>query len=188
MPITSIDFSNASPNEWDPTNQGTDPDVTPYSRVDNGVWTFRPQSTTFAGGPIYVYKTVFSVTNTSTSNFTISIEDVTGTPFIISSITGTGTLTRSQSFLTAFPGAIRKIKYRVTSQDPTITFIPTIDFKYQLLGTPEVTTRVTGTDIAPNGAVTNIVVADQVPDIKIIDFLTGIFKMFNLTAFVQNDG
>ena len=27
-----------------------------------------------------------------------------------------------------------------------------------------------------------------VPDIKIIDFLTGIFKMFNLTAFQDNDG
>lgn len=27
----------------------------------------------------------------------------------------------------------------------------------------------------------------QIPDIKCIDFLTGIFKMFNLTAFVDND-
>ena len=27
----------------------------------------------------------------------------------------------------------------------------------------------------------------QMPDIKIIDFLTGLFKLFNLTAFVEND-
>ena len=30
-------------------------------------------------------------------------------------------------------------------------------------------------------------VSKQMPDIKIIDFLTGIFKTFNLTAFVEND-
>jgi hypothetical protein len=28
----------------------------------------------------------------------------------------------------------------------------------------------------------------QIPTMKVIDFLTGIFKMFNLTAFVQDDG
>lgn len=30
-------------------------------------------------------------------------------------------------------------------------------------------------------------VSKQMPDIKIIDFLTGLFKLFNLTAFVEND-
>ena len=29
---------------------------------------------------------------------------------------------------------------------------------------------------------------EQIPDMKIIDFLTGLFKMFNLTAYQQNDG
>jgi hypothetical protein len=31
------------------------------------------------------------------------------------------------------------------------------------------------------------IITQQIPDIKVIDFLTGLFKMFNLTAFVQND-
>ena len=30
-------------------------------------------------------------------------------------------------------------------------------------------------------------VAQQIPEIKVIDFLTGIFKMFNLTAYLEND-
>lgn len=30
-------------------------------------------------------------------------------------------------------------------------------------------------------------IAQQIPEIKVIDFLTGIFKMFNLTAYVEND-
>jgi len=29
---------------------------------------------------------------------------------------------------------------------------------------------------------------EQVPEMKVIDFLSGLFKMFNLTAFVQSDG
>jgi hypothetical protein len=31
-------------------------------------------------------------------------------------------------------------------------------------------------------------VAKQMPDITVLDFLSGLFKMFNLTAFVQTDG
>lgn len=29
---------------------------------------------------------------------------------------------------------------------------------------------------------------EQIPEMKVIDFLTGLFKMFNLTAYVQSDG
>ena len=29
----------------------------------------------------------------------------------------------------------------------------------------------------------NFIVGDQLPDMKVLDFLTGIFKMFNLTAY-----
>ena len=31
------------------------------------------------------------------------------------------------------------------------------------------------------------IITEQLPDIKIIDFLTGLFKMFNLTAYVEDD-
>ena len=32
------------------------------------------------------------------------------------------------------------------------------------------------------------VITEQIPEIKVIDFLTGLFKMFNLTTFVEEDG
>lgn len=35
---------------------------------------------------------------------------------------------------------------------------------------------------------TNISITTQLPDMKIIDFLTGLFKMFNLTAYVKDNG
>ena len=38
------------------------------------------------------------------------------------------------------------------------------------------------------GANKNIYADDHLPDIKVYDFLVGLFKMFNLTAFVQKDG
>ena len=31
------------------------------------------------------------------------------------------------------------------------------------------------------------IISRQIPDIKVIDFLTGLFKMFNLTAYVEDD-
>ena len=33
----------------------------------------------------------------------------------------------------------------------------------------------------------NFIISQQIPEIKVIDFLTGLFKMFNLTAYVDND-
>ena len=31
-------------------------------------------------------------------------------------------------------------------------------------------------------------ITEQIPEMKVIDFLTGLFKMFNLTTFVEEDG
>ena len=44
---------------------------------------------------------------------------------------------------------------------------------------------------AGNATVTttiSFIPTQQVPEIKVIDFLTGLFKLFNLTTFVENDG
>lgn len=34
----------------------------------------------------------------------------------------------------------------------------------------------------------DFIVSEQIPNMKVLDFLTGLFKMFNLTAFFQDDG
>jgi len=43
-------------------------------------------------------------------------------------------------------------------------------------------------DIAAINATTNIDIPSQMPEQKIIDFLTGLFKLFNLTTYKQSDG
>ena len=48
--------------------------------------------------------------------------------------------------------------------------------------------RHTSTSNPTIAAVQTFSIPEQIPDMTIIDFLTGLFKMFNLTAFVQDDG
>ena len=180
MPVTSISFANANPSQWSPDNQGTSSTTSPYSRVVNGIWTCRPTQVT------HTYAVTFTVT--SASDFSIFIEDVTGDPTVVGSASGTGTVSRTVGIFGAPSGTLRSFRFRITSEDPAITFTPTINFRYQAQFTPAVYSEVTGSDIEPNGAVSNIVIADQVPDLKVVDFLTGLFKMFNLTAYVQDDG
>lgn len=191
MPITSVNFSNASPFQWDPENQGgLNPSQAPHSRFVDGLWTVRARALDmFGGGTGHYYQATFTVV--TSQQVTISIETSTGTT--IASATGTGTLSIIGALGTNqwLYGETKTARFRVTSTDPAVAFTPTIEFLYRIFGGGSSTnyiTTVTGSDIQPNGAVSDIVVADQMPDIKVIDFLTGIFKMFNLTAFVQDDG
>ena len=76
----------------------------------------------------------------------------------------------------------------------TITVITAVSFgditwtvKTQEPGDPELTdTFSTGSYTA--AATFEFVITRQIPEMKVIDFLSGIFKMFNLTAFVNNSG
>ena len=190
MPITDIDTSNANPSQWDPESQGLQSTSSPYSRIINGVWRVRPTLIYFGSG--HIYNAQFTID--STSQYTILIEDVTATPTTLASFTGTGQNTIQASIGSSnIFGELRDIRFRVTSTDASITFNPTITLRYTRFPgynqpSQNFLSTITGSDIQPNGAVTDIVVADQMPDIKVIDFLTGLFKMFNLTAYVQNDG
>jgi hypothetical protein len=57
--------------------------------------------------------------------------------------------------------------------------------EYQEAGDPAITVDYS-TTITTNASFT-FNISKQIPDIKILDFLTGLFKLFNLTAFVVND-
>tara|TARA_B100001175_G_scaffold179729_1_gene152636 strand:- start:5330 stop:7921 length:2592 start_codon:yes stop_codon:yes gene_type:complete len=55
------------------------------------------------------------------------------------------------------------------------------------LGVFENARTVTAGTISPDSVVDTIYISDQIPDMKILNFLTGLFKTFNLTAFIDND-
>lgn len=193
MPITDIDFSNANPNEWNPESEGSTPSFPPYSRVQNGIWTVRPVGVSFQAGTGLHYGFTFEVTSSST--YSLFVEEVSSTPVVFQSktnVTGTQSIFAVFSSSNTSVGQLYKFRFRITSEDPAITFIPSIEFIKQDYSQPAFPqnyfTEVSGADIEPNGAVSNIVVSDQIPDLKVVDFLTGLFKMFNLTAYVQDDG
>ena len=60
------------------------------------------------------------------------------------------------------------------------------EYEYDTQGGVETDIFATSTYVAP--AAFEFTITSQIPDIKVIDFLTGIFKMFNLVAYLDDSG
>lgn len=60
------------------------------------------------------------------------------------------------------------------------------EYDYDTQGGAETDIFATSTYVAP--AAFEFTITSQIPDIKVIDFLTGIFKMFNLVAYLDDSG
>ena len=87
-----------------------------------------------------------------------------------------------------------QIKWIIESED-TLSFTPVLELKqYSVNPITGITTGLDGTtEYSINGSgdtintTENIIITENVPKIKTIDFLTGLFKMFNLTAYYIED-
>ena len=56
---------------------------------------------------------------------------------------------------------------------------------YHFVSGVQVFTRYAATDVGVNSSI-EFLISEQIPNLKIIDFLTGLFRMFNLTAYVDD--
>jgi hypothetical protein len=133
------------------------------------------------------------LTPTNSVNYTVRI--ISNQQGEIFNFTGSGT----QSF--TIPNAMQYNFNTLTvvfETNAILTFAPNT-IVWTVTATSEITTQagvitVGGTFIFKNAntyATTldvDFAINQQVPEIKIIDFLTGLFKMFNLTAYVDNQG
>ena len=87
-----------------------------------------------------------------------------------------------------------QIKWIIESED-TLSFTPVLELKqYSVNPLTGITTGLDGTtEYSINGTgdtintTENIIITENTPKIKNIDFLTGLFKMFNLTAYYIDD-
>jgi len=78
-------------------------------------------------------------------------------------------------------------------QSSVVTF--RVKSKEVLAFTPFLKAEVTGSGLnirvdytcPQQSVVSSIIVSEQMPKMKVIDFLTGLFKLFNLTAFIEQD-
>ena len=124
----------------------------------------------------------------------LNLSRTTSNPYDIS-ITKNGVEIYSESAITATSKQINLDSFWTSSGVITVTLTYTSvltftnigwDTRLQISGTLIETTHDTGSYVAPTDF--EFIISEQIPEIKVIDFLTGLFKMFNLTTFVEDDG
>jgi hypothetical protein len=124
----------------------------------------------------------------------LNLSRTTSNPYDIS-ITKGGIEIYSESAITATSKQINLDSSWTSSGVITVTLTYTSvltftnigwDTRLQISGTLIETTHDTGSYVAPTDF--EFIISEQIPEIKVIDFLTGLFKMFNLTTFVEEDG
>ena len=128
-------------------------------------------------------------------DFDLVLARSTSTPYDIS-ITRNGTEIYSESGITSTNKNINLFPYVQDDAEytATLTYTSALSFTnitweldYTLpFDPPASESYSTGSFIAP--ADFEFVITEQIPEMKVIDFLTGLFKMFNLTTFVEDDG
>jgi len=159
--------------------------------VDGDTWTFS------VGNGDRSYKGVLTVT-TAGANQNIpfkmkAIDYVSGNTLIESSQQAGASRSITFEVAASFSSTNYQVKWIIES-NTAISFTPSIELTEfivnPLTGTP------TGQNVATwniDGSgnsistVSEIIITQNAPDIKVIDFLSGLFKMFNLTAYYVDD-
>lgn len=139
-------------------------------------------STLYVGGtPSRYTKLDLKLRTTSGFSYSVSVQ-LNGTE-IYNSGSVTGDLDITKDDLGTSQG-----NYNVIIQSAqNVTFSEvTWDIGYRLLAGLEAFNTYTSASFSHTNAF-DFIITQQIPDIKCIDFLTGIFKMFNLTSYVDND-
>jgi hypothetical protein len=127
-------------------------------------------------------------------NFTLNLQRTTTQPYDIN-IFRNGIEVYSESNITS----TNKIIYLTSVYSPLSYYTVSVEYSAAFTFTDIIwttqklafTTTVTTTHSTGNYVLTtdfDFVITGQIPEIKVIDFLTGLFKMFNLTTFVEDDG
>ena len=146
------------------------------------ITTMSNTSTLYVGGtPSRYTKLDLKLRTTSGFSYSVSVQ-LNGTQ-IYNSGSVTGDLDITKDDLGTSQGS-----YNVIIQSAqNITFSEvTWDIGYKLLAGLEVFNTYTSAAFSHTNAF-DFIITQQIPDLKIIDFLTGIFKMFNLTSYIDND-
>jgi hypothetical protein len=110
----------------------------------------------------------------------------------IKDVSNDNTLSWGISFDEDIPLTNYNIKWTVEAES-TVFFTPTLTLNYKEYddGPSQPATNdltaIYATSPAEINTLSQIVIKDHLPKIKVIDFLTGIFKMFNLTAYYEDN-
>jgi len=143
-------------------------------------FSYTTQVTPTVGTTIYTLEII----NEDTGEILATKEDVTGTQSVAISL-GYSTpnpITQTQSFT---------LTTRVKSNS-TLQFGVEIDCEHFVFNSSTQTYDTFAGNFTSNSSTittsADVNITDQIPDIKILDFLNGIFKMFNLTSYIDFNG
>ena len=148
------------------TNSLNDLTVTTANNID-----VRPLS----AGNLYTF--VYNITLTAATPVTVRITSPNGQVYA------------EQTFSTI---ATHTVQFEITSNVPSNIFFTvesenTLTISNQALSITRLQGLITATYSFPNNTIlNNFVVTRQVPKMKVIDFMTSLFKLFNLTAYKEN--
>jgi hypothetical protein len=166
--VNIIDFTGASST--------TTPPLTPGVSFVSGTGLF-------VTDPANDLVTIFKLTlNRTTSNpYSISIARDGVEIYSESNITDTTKVIDLKSYWTS------AATYTATLTYTSILTFTSISYDTALYnGTNQIRTIHTLSNyVAPTDF--EFIISEQIPEIKVIDFLTGLFKMFNLTTFIEED-
>ena len=134
---------------------------------------------------------IYGLTSTQQFQFAITVNFTSITGFVYVDLRDTSSNTVVTTFTYTAGGqrsfAIGNGEYELRFRAEN-SGVVVQDFSFQLIGLNQITSITTGNVDAgftiPSEA---FIIRNNIPDIKIIDFLTGLFKMFNLTAY-RKDG
>jgi hypothetical protein len=167
------------------------------SKITDGIWKIKTVDIGSLNSPKINFNTNFKVIGSGGGTFTIQIENITSDS-IVASLGGLSADGLTQHNLSAFTlgntQTETEFRFVVISTSASFSYTTEIDFvklftESPFGGRPVTTSETTTvTSVEPTLALQRIVVSEQMPDLLVLDYLTGLFKMFNLTAFFQEDG
>jgi len=160
---------------------------TSTSLFDNGKYKIESVNS----GDSFSYKATVTPT-VATAIYTIEIVDEL-TDTVVATITGSGTQNVSVSYAlilnTQIPiGELKHLVTRVVS-DAALTFSLELQVNYdeiELFTTLQTYQSTYTSSGSINATAGNLLPTQEIPEMKILDFLKGLFKQFNLTAFLND--
>lgn len=157
--------------DWTYTSGGTNP-----FDVSGSLWTFSvvKNTNTFIGN--------LQITTSDLEPYTLKAIDIQNGNTLVEEENLIGNQTISVQFLNTGSHEIRFILESTTS----ISFNAALTVEETIFGPSGGTTTANYT-VTGISTTEEIIITDNMPDMKNIDFLTGLFKMFNLTAYYIND-
>lgn len=169
------------------------------SKITDGLWRIKPVFIQAFNQPSIDFQVEWKVIGSGGGVFSLAVEDITGQTVVVGSATnlsanGTTEYTVTTGFL-GTANQVSNIRFVLTATSGTFTYTNKLILKkrfgQEVQNSPIRQYTFEECEIVsvlPAGALDIVVAGDQMPKMLVIDFLTSLFKMFNLTAFVQDDG